>query len=195
MTVDVDYDDDYRNPASEVQAQDRIAGWRPRLVGDPADTYAFLAGLCGGGRHGERFKYCSAGTDVPAWIVESVTGLRHPDPVSRRLWSKLGCEHDAQITVDAGGWVRERGYLLHRAGPHPCWPPHARCRRHRRHAGGFGRSERADYYAAGIHGQFIWVDPGTRTVIVKFSSWPEPVTEQWNRVHARLFRDLCDAFR
>ena len=35
MTVDVDYDEDYRNPASEVQAQDRVAGWRPRLPGDP----------------------------------------------------------------------------------------------------------------------------------------------------------------
>ena len=54
-------------------------------------------------------------------------------------------------------------------------------------------SPRADYYAVGIHGQFIWVDPGTRTVVVKFSSWPEPVTEEWNRLHAQLFRELCDA--
>ena len=61
--------------------------------------------------------------------------------------------------------------------------------------GGSRGSARADYYAAGIHGQFIWVDPGTRTVVVKFSSWPEPVTEEWNRLHARLFRDLCDAIR
>ena len=28
---------------------------------------------------------------------------------------------------------------------------------------------------------------------MKLSSWPEPVTEEWNRLHAQLFRDLCDA--
>ena len=230
MTVDVDYDEDYRNPASEVQAQDRVAGWRPRLAGDPADTYAFLATLRGGGRHGERFKYCSAGTDVLAWIVENVTGLRYPDAVSRRLWSKLGCEHDAQITIDAGGFgfanggisctardltrvgrlMLDAGVIDGRRVVSAEWvrltieggDPDAASGTvfQRVHPGGaysnqwwITGSARADYYAAGIHGQFIWVDPSTRTVVVKLSSWPEPVTEEWNRLHARLFRDLCDA--
>ena len=229
MTVDVDYDEDYRNPASEVQAQDRVAGWRPRLPGDPVDTYSFLAGLRGTSRHGEIFKYCSAGTDVLAWIVESVTGLRYHDAVSRRLWSRLGCEEDAQITVDAAGfgfanggisctardlarlgllmldggvidgrrvvsseWIRRTieggdpdaatGTVFQRVHP----------------SGSYSNqwwitgSARGDYYAAGIHGQFIWVDPSTHTVVVKFSSWPEPVTEQWNRLHTTLFREICD---
>jgi hypothetical protein len=30
-------------------------------------------------------------------------------------------------------------------------------------------------------------------VIVKFSSYPEPVTEGWNELHAALFRDVCEA--
>lgn len=230
MTVDVDYDEDYRNPASEVQAQDRVAGWRPRLAGDPADTYAFLASLRGGGRHGERFKYCSAGTDVLAWVVENLTGLRYPEAVSRRLWSRLGCEHDAQITVDAGGfgfanggisctardltrigrlmldggvvdgrrvvsaeWVRRtiqggdtdvaRGTVFQRVHPGGAYS----------NQWWITGSTRGDFYAVGIHGQFVWVDPATRTVVVKFSSWPEPVTEEWSRLHARLFRDICDA--
>lgn len=230
MTVDVDYDEDYRNPASEVQAQDRVAGWRPRLDGDPADTYAFLASLRGGGRHGERFKYCSAGTDVLAWVAESVTGLRYPHVVSERLWSRLGCEHDAQITVDAGGFGFANGGIsctardLSRVGRLMLDGGLVDGRRvvsadwvrrtvedgnpdaatgsvfHRVHPGGaysnqwwITGSERGDYYAVGIHGQYVWVDPGTRTVVVKFSSCPEPVTEEWNRLHARLFRDICDA--
>ncbi|MFF2274396.1 serine hydrolase domain-containing protein [Agromyces sp. NPDC058126] len=230
MTVDVDYDEDYRNPASHVQAQDRVAGWRPRLADDPADTYAFLATLRGGGRHGERFKYCSAGTDVLAWVVESATGLRYPDAVSQRLWSRLGCEHDASITVDPGGFGFANGGIsctardLARVGELMLgegviggetvvsaeWVRRTRDGGdpdaasgtvfQRVHPGGaysnqwwITGSARGDYYAVGIHGQFIWVDPSTGIVVAKFSSWPEPVTEQWNRVHAELFRDLCDA--
>lgn len=230
MTVDVDYDEDYRNPASEVQAQDRVAGWRPRLPGDPPDTYAFLTALRGSGRHGERFRYCSAGTDVLAWIVETITGLRYPDAVSRRLWSKLGCEHDAQITVDARGFGFANGGIsctardLTRVGRLMLDGGVIEGRRvvsaewvrrtiqggnpdaasgtifQRVHAGGSYSNQwwitgnsRGDYYAVGIHGQFIWVDPHTQTVVVKLSSWPEPVTEEWNRLHARLFRDICDA--
>lgn len=231
MTVDVDYDEDYRDPASHVQAQDRVAGWRPRLAGDPADTYAFLASLRGGGRHGERFKYCSAGTDVLAWVVENVTGSRYAEAVSQRLWSRLGCEHDASITIDPGGFGFANGGIscttrdLARVGELMLgegeiggervvsaeWvrrtrdggDPEAATGTvfQRVHPGGaysnqwwITGSARGDYYAVGIHGQFIWVDPSTGTVVAKFSSWPEPVTEQWNRLHAELFRELCDAF-
>ncbi|MGX5697302.1 serine hydrolase domain-containing protein [Agromyces soli] len=231
MTVDVDYDEDYRNPASHVQAQDRVAGWRPRLAGDPADTYAFLASLRGGGRHGERFKYCSAGTDVLAWVVENVTGSRYADAVSHRLWSRLGCEHDASITIDPGGFGFANGGIsctardLARVGELMLgegeiggervvsaeWvrrtrdggDPEAATGTvfQRVHPGGaysnqwwITGSARGDYYAVGIHGQFIWVDPSTGTVVAKFSSWPEPVTERWNRLHAELFREICDAF-
>ncbi|MFF2273494.1 serine hydrolase domain-containing protein [Agromyces sp. NPDC058136] len=230
MTVDVDYDEDYRNPASEVQAQDRVAGWRPRRGGDPADTYAFLATLRGDGRHGKHFKYCSAATDVLAWVVENVTGLRYADAVSQRLWSKLGCEHDAQITVDPGGFAFANGGIsctardLSRVGQlmldggvvagrrivSADWVDRTVRGGDRAAAAGtaFQRvhpdgsysnqwwvtgDRRGDYYAVGIHGQFIWVDPSTRTVVAKFSSWPEPITEHWNRVHAELFREVCDA--
>ncbi|WP_235560787.1 serine hydrolase domain-containing protein [Microbacterium sp. Leaf320] len=230
MTVDVDYDEDYRNPASEVQAQDRVAGWRPRRPEDPQDTYAFLASLRGGGDHGKRFRYCSAGTDVLAWIVENVTGLRYHEAVSQRLWSQLGCDQDAQITVDSGGFGFANGGIactardLTRVGRVMLGSGTIDGRRvlsedwirqtleggkpsaasgtvfQRIHPGGsysnqwwITGSARGDYYAAGIHGQFIWVDPATRTVIVKFSSWPEPVTEDWNRLHSVLFREICDA--
>ncbi|BDZ54328.1 serine hydrolase domain-containing protein [Agromyces marinus] len=230
MTVDVDYDEDYRNPASEVQAQDRVAGWRTRLPGDPADTYAFLAALRGGGEHGVRFRYCSAGTDVLAWIVESVTGTRYADAVSERLWSRLGCRNDARITIDPGGFGFANGGIsctardLSRVGVLMLGDGVIDGRRvvsaewvrrtieggdpdaaagsvfQRVHPGGaysnqwwITGSDRGDFYAVGIHGQFIWVDPATRSVVVKFSSWPEPVTEGWNRLHAELFRDICDA--
>lgn len=109
MTVAVEYSEDYRDPDSHVRAQDRIAGWRPRRAGDPADTYAFLQSLRKAGPHGERFQYCSADTDVLAWIVEEATGRRYADVLSERLWQRLDCADDASITVDAAGFAFANG--------------------------------------------------------------------------------------
>ncbi|MGO2110056.1 MAG: serine hydrolase domain-containing protein [Pseudoclavibacter sp.] len=231
MTADIDYSEDYRDPASHVQTQDRVAGWRPRLDGDPADTYEFLAGLNSLGEHGQRFRYYSAGTDVLAWLIESVTCLRYADAVSERLWSRLGCERPATITVDDSGFAFANGGLsctardLARVGQlmldggtargerivSRAWVERSLTGGSREAAAGtiFQRvhphgsyanqwwvtgNDRGNTYASGIYGQFIWIDPPTQTVIVKFSSCPEPVTEAWNRTHAELFGDLCQVF-
>ncbi|MFV0319971.1 MAG: serine hydrolase domain-containing protein [Microbacterium sp.] len=109
MTVAVAYDEDYTNPDSEVQQQDRVAGWRSMREGDPADTYAFLRTLRSTGAPGERFQYCSADTDVLAWLIEAVTGRRYADIVAERVWQRLGCTHDASITVDRAGFTFANG--------------------------------------------------------------------------------------
>ncbi|WP_375237337.1 6-aminohexanoate-dimer hydrolase, partial [Microbacterium schleiferi] len=103
MQISIDYNEDYVDPASEVQTHDRSAGWRTRRDGDPADTYEFLTTLRGDGGTGE-FQYCSANTDVLAWIVERVTGLRYVEALSTYLWAKLDADRDATITVDQTGF-------------------------------------------------------------------------------------------
>lgn len=230
MTVAVDYDENYRDPASHVQAQDRVAGWRNRLEGDPADTYELLRGLHASGPHGQRFQYCSADTDVLAWVVESITGRRYADTVAERLWQRLGCDDDASITVDPAGFPFANGGIsctardLARVGElmlaggsvegsrvvSADWVAQTLAGGDRRavrdliiqevHPNVSYRNqwwstgnERGNVYAVGIHGQYIWLDPPTDTVIVKLSSCPEPVTAAWNVVHAELFRDICDA--
>ena len=52
--------------------------------------------------------------------------------------------------------------------------------------------DRGSIYAAGIHGQYIWVDPSCDVTIVKFSSLPVPVAEEWTRSHTNLFRSAAD---
>lgn len=228
MTVAVDYDEDYRNPDSEVRQQDRVAGWRPQRDSDPDDTYEFLQALRASGAPGERFQYCSADTDVLAWVIESATGRRYADVVSERVWQRLDCRDDASITVDRGGFAFANGGIsctardLARVGElmlaggeqggervvSEGWvrqtlvggdPEGARgLAIQRTHANASYRNQwwstgndRSNVYAVGIHGQYIWLDPPSGTVIVKFSSCPEPVTVGWNDVHAALFRDIC----
>ena len=230
MTVAVDYDEDYRNPHSHVQAQDRIAGWRRRKDTDPADTYEFLRGLRARGPHGARFQYCSADTDALAWLIEAVTAERYPDVLASRLWERLGCAQDATITVDAAGFAFANGGIsctasdLARVGRLMLGGGEIEGRRvvseewvRQTMAGGdpgaahdlliqreYPRvsyrnqwwctgNDRGNVYAVGIHGQYIWLDPVTDTVIVKFSSAPEPVSAAGNEIHARLFAEVCAA--
>lgn len=100
MTSSLRFDMDYPNPDSDVQTEDRCTGWRPRLAGDPAGTRAFLAGLQADTGHGEAFQYCSATTDVLAWVLERASGLPYARLVQQRIWSRIGAENDAYVCVD-----------------------------------------------------------------------------------------------
>lgn len=103
MTASLNFDHDYVDPAAEVHRMDRATGWRPRRLDDPIGVRPFLATLTGDGEHGRRLFYCSATTDVLAWVLERATGTPYADLVSQRLWSRIGAEHDAAVTVDAAG--------------------------------------------------------------------------------------------
>jgi 6-aminohexanoate-oligomer exohydrolase len=103
MTASVCYSQDYLDPASEVQTQDRAAGWRDRRPGDPADSREFLATLAPDGLHGEVFWYCSATTDALSWVVERASSTPYAELVSQRVWSRIGAAHPAAISVDQSG--------------------------------------------------------------------------------------------
>lgn len=53
-----------------------------------------------------------------------------------------------------------------------------------------GESDHA-FCAIGIHGQWLYVDPSTETVIVKLSSQPEPLGDEENQDNFSFFRALC----
>jgi len=109
MTAAVEFNEDYADPDSDVQAQDRAAGWRPRRIDDPESSYAFLGTLRSSGGHGRSFQYCSATTDALAWVLERATGRRYPELLSDELWSRIGAEHDAFVTVDEAGFALANG--------------------------------------------------------------------------------------
>lgn len=233
MVVAVDYREDYLDPDSEVQTHDRSAGWRTRRDGDPADTYAFLTTLTGPGNstgQAPQFQYCSANTDVLAWIIERVTGLRYSDALSKYLWSKIGADREATITVDAAGFGFANGgvsctardlarvgqiMLNHGEGPggrvvSPDWVGGILAGGDQdamkdasftaAHPGGsYTRqwwctgNERGNVTAIGIHGQYLWLDPATNTVIVQLSTWPEPDSEELHALQTSVLLDVSYA--
>ena len=78
-------------------------------------------------------------------------------------------------------------------------PPKGRCSRESTRAGSYRNQwwstgdDRGTFYATGIHGQFLWLDPTSDVTIVKFSSLPVAVTEQTSRRHAETFSALTRA--
>ena len=100
MLVSVVYSEDYDDPSSEMHRQDRAAAWRPPLPGDVDGLYQFAATIRKDAAHGRVFQYCSLTTDVLGWVLSRVSGLTFAELLSREIWARLGCEHDALITVD-----------------------------------------------------------------------------------------------
>ena len=109
MTCAVAYHEAYADPRSELQTHDRVSGWRPRHPEDPSGIKEFLTTLRQDGEHGRAFQYCSANTDVLAWILEEVTGRPLFELLSTDLWAPMGAEFDALATVDSEDFVLASG--------------------------------------------------------------------------------------
>ncbi len=155
-----------------------------------------------GNTPGSTFNYSTLDTMVIGWVLENATGEKLEDFTRRTLWAPLGAESDAfwladgppgngralngmgynavlrdfgrlgQLMLDGGkrggkhvlpaGWVEQMTAMRPTGGPMP----------------GYGLftwqidDEPGAFAAVGLAGQFIYVSPRTRTVIVKLSYYP-----------------------
>lgn len=103
MCTGTAYDETYDSPASDVYLTEVLAGWRP--AAGPlavANVYEQLAALANARPHGEVFDYRSILTELLAWVMERASGVRYPELVSEALWSRIGAEQDADITIRHG---------------------------------------------------------------------------------------------
>ena len=104
MTAGTRFSEDYEDPASDVRRYEVAAGWKPAAHGEAeSDLATYIAGLPNRSAHGAAFAYRSILTDVLALVIEGASSQRFADAMSRLLWSRMGAEHDAEITVDRHG--------------------------------------------------------------------------------------------
>ncbi len=223
MCAGVKFSEEYHDPDSEIQVIDRVAGWRSGKDDDPAGLRAFLPLITKERQHGTQFQYCSANTDVLAWLLEEVAGKPYVDLLSERIWKPLGAKYSANMTMDDygsplanggisttlrdlalvgqmilnGGVMNDHqiatpGWLLDTMGGGliPDTMPEV-------HPGGTYRNQfwitngtHKEIYCVGIYGQYIWIDPVTQTVIVKFSSIPIATSVEHSIKHVKLFKAL-----
>ena len=231
MTVSLFFSEDYSDPNSEMAKLDRACGWRVNQSSEGDSLRKFLPTLLSKGENGKEFQYCSANTDVLAWLISRVTGKSYPEVLEAELWKPLGSTGAATITVDSEGfsvgnggisctardlalfgqliiqdgnfngeqilpraWVAQtlEGALKEVLVPTYLSSTHP--------SGSYKNqwwitgSPSQEIYAVGIYGQYIWIDPSTQTVIVKFSSIPVPVDPTLARIHLALFRRISALF-
>ncbi|HKV68632.1 MAG TPA: serine hydrolase [Gaiellales bacterium] len=100
MRTGTAYDETYDDPASDVFLTEVLAGWRPPS-GTPtaAHVYEQITQLGNARPHGQVFDYRSILTELLAWVLERASGMRYPELVSEALWSRIGAEQDADITI------------------------------------------------------------------------------------------------
>ena len=105
MTTGLAYSEDYTDPKADIARFAAAVGMGPVPPGydGPRAAYDYLPTVPKKGAHGEGFTYRSVNTEVLGWLIARVTGKQPQDYLSERIWSKIGAEHDASITVDSAG--------------------------------------------------------------------------------------------
>ena len=105
MQVGVAYSELYTDPHAEIWAYARAGGLRPAgpAYAGPTNYYDFLKTLRKEGEHGRIFDYKTVNTDVLCWVMKRTTGMGLAEMLSERIWSRLGCEEDAHLSVDSIG--------------------------------------------------------------------------------------------
>jgi len=104
MRSGIVFSEDYADPSSEIRRLEQCVGWSPDVAGGaPASIYDLLVTLRQGSPHGGPFAYRSCEADVLGWACERAAGARMPELMSDLLWSRIGAEHDADISLDRAG--------------------------------------------------------------------------------------------
>jgi CubicO group peptidase (beta-lactamase class C family) len=196
MTAAIDFVEDYE---AGFWRYDVACAWHPPHPDAPAATILEFLPTIGAAEweHGERLHYATPNTDLLGIVAERAGGAPLAELISRELWSPLGAEHDALLTVDHAGTAAigggfcatlrdyaRIGELVRRGDLVPThWlarlgvgdeAAFARRTWATNGATGYGRQWwRVDgrTTARGIHGQLIAV--GRETVVAILSSWPE----------------------
>jgi len=115
MTTGIHFSEDYADPKAEVWAHAAAGNPLPKPADyqGPRTYYEFLQTVKPQGRHGEAFHYRTANSDALGWVIARVSGQNVAQLLSERIWSRLGAEQDAYMSVDsigtpfAGGSLRD----------------------------------------------------------------------------------------
>lgn len=104
MTTNLAFSENYNDPKADIWAYS--AAGNPMLGASakgPVGYFAYLPLVKQAGEHGEAFGYKTVNTDALAWVLGRVSGKPFTALFSDTIWSRMGAEQDAYMTVDALG--------------------------------------------------------------------------------------------
>ena len=111
MSVGISFTEDYVDPDGDVARYRRAVGWDVIKPGQSTMALREFLGIQkpDGKTHGDTFHYVSTNTDLLGWVYERAAGRALSDLLGEYLWTPMGAESDAYITLDAEGAMRAAG--------------------------------------------------------------------------------------
>ncbi len=111
MTVGISFVEDYVDPDGDVARYRLAVGWDAILLGktSPALREYLAQQKPDGKKHGDTFHYVSTNTDLLGWVYERSAGRAYSELLAEYLWTPMGAEVDAYITLDREGAMRTAG--------------------------------------------------------------------------------------
>ncbi len=92
-------EDAYSNPEQPYYHYEASLGWLAPTEQTCDTPYAYMPTLGRRIAPGQAFEYTSVNTFVLSWLVEQIAGRPFNDILSAEIWSKIGAESDALISV------------------------------------------------------------------------------------------------
>jgi len=93
----------YSEPGHPYYAYEASLGWLTKTEQTTASTYDYLATLSRHTTPGTVSEYTSPNTFVLAWLVERITGQPYNEALTDLIWSRIGAESDALISISPFG--------------------------------------------------------------------------------------------
>ena len=105
MTTSLDYSENYADPNADIWIYAAAANPLPKPADykGPVGYFEYLQTVKKAGEHGTAFGYKTVNSDALGWIISRVSGKKFNVLASELLWSPLGMELSADITVDGLG--------------------------------------------------------------------------------------------
>lgn len=197
MRSGVDYEEryDFQNPGIAARNHENA------LVRNVARFADAARDIKRAHRPGETFAYKTIDTAVLGWLVERVAGRPASFYMAEKLWEPLGAEANGFFILDGppgtgreftgagfnavardyarfGQMILDKGFANGRQIVSPQWVAEAtRPAGLEGPMGGYGYqwwtvANSNAFYALGLQGQYVYIDPDSRTVVVKLSHFP-----------------------
>lgn len=105
MTTGIRFSEDYADPKADVWIHAAAGNPlpKPKDYTGPRSYYEYLQTVQPKGLHGQAFHYATVNTDALGWILARASGRSVAQMLAERIWSKLGAEQDACMSVDSIG--------------------------------------------------------------------------------------------
>ena len=225
MRVALNFSEDYASPYSEMNMLDRACGWKTNPTNEYSTLRSFLLSLKPrisnvtqiNVEHGSEFQYCSATTDVLAWLISHVIGMSYSKLLEIELWIPMGANQNAHITVDTEGLAVGNGgiscttrdmalfgQLILNGGKASngmqviplSWIKQTYNGNQYKNQWWVNPNPKQpcsnEIHARGIYGQYLWINQESDTVIAKFSSNPIARNTSKFGMHMALFKAISE---